>query len=115
MIKYAELGEVLYDDFSELKQERPELAEELLEQFGKGEWQNGLLYVYDDLASFARYELTEGWYVDNHLDKEDYNGAPNPLDYIDLEGLGDALYDTWDDSCHYLSDTNEVITSEYGW
>ncbi|MFR0507019.1 hypothetical protein [Limosilactobacillus reuteri] len=105
----------LYNSFEELKVDKPELAQELLDVFGKGEWQESNLSVYDTLEDFAYYELTEGWYIDNHLDKQDYNGAPNPIDYIDLEALGEALVESGDESCIYRTEGDQVVTTDWGW
>mgnify|MGYP005791326477 FL=1 len=106
---------VWYDNFDELKQYNPSLAKELLEQFDNGEWQKNQLFVYESVEDFAYYELTEGWYIDNHLDKQDYNGAPNPIDYIDLEALGEALVESGDESCIYRTEGDQVVTTDWGW
>ena len=105
----------LYNSFEELKADKPELAQELLDVFGKGEWQESNLSVYDTLEDYAYYELTEGWYIDNHLDEQDYNGAPNPIDYIDLEALGEALVENGDASCTYRTEGDQVVTTDWGW
>ena len=105
----------LYNSFEELKANKPELAQELLDVFDKGEWQESNLSVYDTLEDYAYYELTEGWYIDNHLDKQDYNGAPNPIDYIDLEALGEALVESGDESCIYRTEGDQVVTTDWGW
>lgn len=106
---------VWYDNFDELKQYNPSLAKELLEQFDNGEWQKNQLFVYESLEDFAYYELTEGWYANLGLDKAAYNGAPNPLDFIDLKALGNALSRSWDESCHYVSTNGEIVETDYGW
>ena len=55
---------VWYDNFTELKKDNPSLAEELVEEFGDGQWQENQLFVYESLEDYAYYELTEGWYAD---------------------------------------------------
>ena len=105
----------LYNSFEELKADKPELAQELLEVFDKGEWQESNLSVYDTLEDFAYYELTEGCYIDNNLVDQDYNGAPNPIDYIDLEALGEALVESGDESCIYRTEGDQVVTTDWGW
>ena len=104
-----------FKNFNELEKDNPSLAKELLEMFDEGEWQENELYVYESLADYAYYELTEGWYIDNHLDKQDYNGAPNPIDYIDLEALGEALVENGDESCIYRTEGDQVVTTDWGW
>ena len=105
----------LYNSFEELKVDKPELAQELLDVFGKGEWQESNLSVYDTLEDFAYYELTEGCYIDNNLVDQDYNGAPNPIDYIDLEALGEALVESGDESVIYRTEGDKVVTTDWGW
>ena len=89
-------------------------AKELLKKVGKGAWQQEEIYYYEDEEEFAEYELTDGWYANMGFDS-DYNGAPNPLDYIDLSGLGDALVRNWDDSCNFRASTGEILTTSCGW
>ena len=73
MQKMEEYASTWYDDLNDLKQDNPSLAEELVEEFGDGEWQENQLFVYEGLEDYAYYELTEGWYADKHLDQKDYN------------------------------------------
>lgn len=102
-----------YDNLEELKQENKELVERLLKEFDEGDWSDNQLYVYPSLEDFAIYEVEEGWY--SEAIKEDYNGAPNLLDYIDYEALGNALKDSWDDSCYYYDEeTDYVVSTAYG-
>lgn len=115
MQKMEEYASTWYDDSNDLKQDNPSLAEELVEEFGDGEWQENQLFVYESLEDYAYYELTEGWYANLGLDKADYNGAPNPLDFIDLKALGNALSRSWDESCHYVSTNGEIVETDYGW
>lgn len=101
---------VHYKNFEELKKEKPEIAKKLLDKSGNGEWIKEDLYLYPDIEEFAKYELSEGWYCDNNFD-QDYNGAPNPLDYIDMEAFGAALESTWDESCHFDIDGVIIVTN----
>lgn len=102
-----------YANFEELKNEEPELAEKLLEEVDESEWMEDSLCVYPDIEEFAKYELSEGWYIDHNFDG-DYNGAPNPFDYIDMEAFGEALESSWDDSCNIDID-GKIVTTGYGW
>ena len=102
-----------YANLEELREENEELVERLLEEFDEGEWAYNQLYVYQSLEDYAAYEVYEGWYSSSI--KEDYNGAPNLLDYIDYESLGNALKDSWDDSCYYYDEeTDYVVSTAYG-
>lgn len=102
-----------YDNFEELKEAESELAAQLLEEVNEGEWMNGQLYVYPDIEEFAKYELSEGWYINHNFDG-DYNGAPNPFNYIDMDAFGTALENSWDDSCN-INIGGRIVTTDYGW
>ncbi|MCC4370538.1 hypothetical protein LMB49_03885 [Limosilactobacillus reuteri] len=115
MLAIEEYAAKIYNNFEELEAENLELGEELRCNIIPEEWQNDELYVYDSIEDYAYYELTEGWYFDNKLAQSDYRGAPNLLKFIDLNALGWALTNSWDDSCHYLSEHGQVVTSGYGW
>ena len=102
-----------YENLENLKEDNKELAERLLEEFAEGDWSDNQLYVYLSLEDFAKYEVEEGWY--SGAIKEDYNGTPDLLDYIDYEALGSALKDSWDDSCYYYDEeTDFVVSTAYG-
>lgn len=101
-----------FNDYAELKTAQPALAKELLDYLGEGDWQDEPVYVHDNLTDYAKYEVTDGWYSGLGMGDMDTNGAPNPLDFIDYDKLGQALADGWDDSCHYLSDSGLVV--EFG-
>lgn len=108
---------IAYKNFNSLKTGQPVLARELLDNVSEGGWMNEEIYYYDSLENFAYNELTEGWYaaLDCGLGRQDFNGAPNPLDYIDLTELGTDLSNSWDDSCHFLSSQNQVLETSHGW
>ena len=108
------MNNIILKSYAELFERDEELAKELIEKVGSGEWQENEIYYYEDEEEFAEYDLTEGWYADLRLDR-DYNFAPNPLDYIDLSGLGDALVRNWDDSCNFRASTGEILTTSCGW
>ena len=108
------MNNIILKSYTELFERDEELAKELLKKVGSGEWQENEIYYYEDEEEFAEYELTEGWYADLRLDR-DYNFAPNPLDYIDLSGLGDALVRNWDDSRNFRASTGEILTTSCGW
>lgn len=103
-----------YDNFDAFMQAHPDIAAELLDSVDEGEWQNNELYFYPSLEDYAEYELTEGWYIDLRLDDFDFRGAPNPLDYIDLESFGNALLESGDESMQW-TDGEVVVTTSYGW
>ena len=108
------MNNIILKSYAELFERDEDLAKELIEKVGSGEWQENEIYYYEDEEEYADYELTEGWYADLRLDR-DYNFAPNPLDYIDLSWLGNALVRNWDDSCNFRASTGEILTTSCGW
>ena len=103
-----------YADLATLADANPDLANELLTHFGKGEWINNELRVYDSIADLAAYEVCEGWYgclIGADLSTIDYNGAPSLFDFIDLEELGKALQNTWDNSIYYLAKNGNIVVT----
>ncbi|MFT9003087.1 MAG: hypothetical protein ABF991_00085 [Liquorilactobacillus hordei] len=104
----------IFENFKELEESDKILAQELLKEVGEGEWQQDQLYVHDNLSEFTKHELTDGWYMDNNLDK-DYNGAPDLMNYIDTESLGRDLSERWDISSHFLSEDDSVVETSCGW
>ena len=88
-----------YKNFKELKDNNPELAENLLNMVGQGDWQNYQLVYYDDSSEFAKYEVSDGWYAQLELNEwSSFDGAPNLYDYIDFDNLGEDLLNSVDES-----------------
>ena len=90
------------------------LAKELVNEVEDGGWKDNELYFYPTLEDYAMYELHDGWYI-NYNFNDDYNGAPNPLDYIDMEKFGKDLIDSGDESATHQFSNDSVITTSYGW
>lgn len=108
--------EKVYRNFKELHEDNINLAEELLDEVGNGEWQNEPIMLHVDVREFAKYELTEGWYAYFGLGiDKDWNGEPNPLDYINLAEFGNDLMRVWDSSTHHMSSTGEIFVTIHGW
>ncbi|MGF7012001.1 hypothetical protein M2146_002555 [Lachnospiraceae bacterium PF1-22] len=105
---------MIFENYNELLEHKPQLAQELSEEKSSGEWQTNEICYYENLEAFAEYELTEGWYAELNLDRE-YNGAPDPMDFINLEALGEALSNSWDEKTNFLTESDEVLTTSYGW
>lgn len=110
----------VYDNFNEFMESGHETASMLLKQLDltlsdiKDEpWTNNQLVVYFSLADYAAYELTDGWYGDCNFDR-DFNGAPNPMDYIDTEHLGEDLIEQVDSSVCLLWPNGKVAFCEDG-
>lgn len=111
----------VYDNFNELMESSHETASMLLKQLDltfldiKNEpWANNQLVVYFSLGDYAAYELTDGWYSDCNFYR-DFNGAPNPMDYIDTEHLGEDLIEQVDSSVCLLLPNGKIVTTEVGW
>ena len=104
MYKYKQ-----YNNFKELEKKNKKLAAELLYIFDSGDWMEEEIILFNSKKDFALYELQDGWYFDSF--KKDYNGAPNPIDFINLTQLGNALINSWDERNHYLTNNNKIIVT----
>lgn len=104
-----------FKNFEEFKEKYPQKAERLLFDVEEGEWQNDYLEYYGSVSDYAEYELEEGWYIDLGLSNMDFRGAPNPMDYINMEEFGNALTSSWDESCHYQFSDDSIVTTSCGW
>lgn len=105
----------IFENFEELKKYNSDLASELLEEKGVGEWLENEIYYYKEKEDFAQYEVNDGWYSSIIDTNANFNGAPDLFDYIDYERLAEDLTQNWDISSNYLSSNNEVVTTSYGW
>jgi hypothetical protein len=98
-----------YENYSVLKEAEPKLAEELSHEF---DFTNDPVeyefYVYPSCVDWAENELNDGWYSDMFGDMN-FRGAPNPLDFIDMEKFGQALIDTVDPSVAYECSDGRVV------
>lgn len=103
-----------YENFKDMKDNNPELAERLLDTVGKGDWQDYQLLCYEDTGEYAEYEVSDGWYSELGLNYcSDFNGAPNLYDYIDFDSLGEDLLNSADESMVVELD-DCIITTDYG-
>ena len=75
---------------------------------------NEQLMVYPNVEEYAIYELIDGWYQNHNLGGS-FDGAPNPIEYIDLDSFGDDLIDTGDSSITRLLPNGKIVTTSYGW
>lgn len=105
----------IFDNYQALAEKHPSVAAELLDEFGEGKWQDSELCWYPSKEDFAIYEVEDGWYSNHELATTDFNGAPNLLDFLDFKDLGNALVNTWDDSCNFETQSGEIVTTSYGW
>lgn len=112
--RYFNMCEV-FRNYKELLKSNPTAGKELLAEKGEGEWQDSDIYFHRDIESFAKYELTDGWYIDSINWNQDYRGAPNPMDYVAFKALGQALIDSWDNSCNFKTESEEILSTGYGW
>lgn len=110
-----------YDNFDELMDCDSQTANLLLKELdldesdiGKEPWMNEQLMVYPNVEEYAIYELIDGWYQNHNLGGS-FNGAPNPIEYIDLDSFGDDLIDTGDSNITRLLPNGKVVTTSCGW
>ena len=110
-----------YDNFDELMDCDSQTANLLLNELGLDEsdigkepWMGESLFVYPNVEEYAVYELIDGWYQNHNLGGS-FNGAPNPIEYINLADFGDDLISEGDASIVRLLPNGKVVTTEYGW
>ena len=103
----------IFNNFKELMEYDSELAQDLLKEKGEGKWQDVEIYYHATIEDYAEYELYDGWYAD--IFRDDYNGAPDPLDFINLKEFGNALANSWDDGTNYKTSHGEVLQTTYVW
>lgn len=110
-----------YDNFDELMDCDSQTANLLLDELGLNEsdigkepWMNGQLIVYPNVEEYAIYELIDGWYQNHNLGGS-FNGAPNPLEYIDLADFGADLISTGDTTICSELPNGKIVTTSYGW
>lgn len=105
-----------FNNYQELAAKHPDAAAEALNEFGEGEWQGRNLHWYPTKEDFAMHELEEGQYSDFGLSRyTDFNGAPNLLDFINFNLLGEALVENWYNTSNFEADNGEIVTTEIGW
>ena len=102
-----------FNNFKKLMEYDSELAQDLLKEKGKGKWQEEEIYYHVTIEDYAEHELYDGWYAGTFRD--DYNGAPDPLDFINLKEFGESLADIWDETAYWQADDNRVLETPYGW
>lgn len=110
-----------YDNFGELMDCDSQTANLLLKELdldesdiGKEPWMDEPINVYPNVDEFAVYELIDGWYQSHNLGGN-FDGAPNPIEYIDLDAFGDDLIDSGDSSITCRLSNGKVVTTNYGW
>ena len=110
-----------YDNFNELLEGDRQTANLLLDELGLDtsdignyDWMDDVLVVYPTVEEYCEYELVDGWYMKHDLGG-DFGGAPNPMDYIDTEHLGEDLIEQVDSSVCLLLPNGKVVTTSYGW
>jgi len=96
-----------FDSFDELQEAMPTVAKELADNYDTDDLVS--IWVFPDAGEYAVYEVVDGWYADYGLGS-DSNGAPDLLQFLDFDELGDALIATWDDSCHYQTSDGSIVT-----
>lgn len=103
-----------YENFKDMKDNNPELAENLLNMVGQGDWQNYQLVCYEDAGEYAEHEVSDGWYAQLELNEwSTFDGAPNLYNYIDFDSLGVDLLNSADESM--VIDLDDcIITTDYG-
>lgn len=112
---FMEYEVIYFANFEQFKEENATLAFELLESVAEGDWMQDALNFYPSKEDFVKYELIDGWYSSMGFTNLDYNGAPNLVDYIDLDSLGDDLISCWDESMYTQLSNGSIISTNWGW
>lgn len=100
-------------DLPAFQEQFPKKAEHLLHVFGQGEWEQEELLYFTNLSDYAAYEVYQGQYSDLGLER-DYGGAPELVQFIDYERLGDALRKDWYRRENYCFSDGSVIRTSCG-
>lgn len=110
-----------YDNFDALLEGDHQTATLLLKELdldesdiGTKPWMDDVLIVYPDVEEYAVYEFVDGWYQNHNLGGS-FDGAPNPIEYIDLTDFGGDLISEGDASIVRLLPNGKVVTTVYGW
>lgn len=103
-----------YENFNDLKEAEPKLAEELDDKFAiiNSDYEYDEIYVYPNRVDWAEKELTDEWY-ENIFGNVDFCGAPNPLDFIDMEKFSQALINTVDPRIAYECSDGKVVEIDW--
>lgn len=83
-----------FECLEELAEEYEDLAEQLLDAFGEGEWENHVIRVYYSLSSFAEYQVHEGCYagIMGFIPGSNYwQGLPSLFLFLNWKELGKEL------------------------
>lgn len=105
-----------YENYNALEEADPKLAEELDDRFNaNNDWVEDEIYVYPNRIEWAENELTNGWYCNifGNINNMNFRGAPNPLDFIDMERFSQVLIDTADPTTVCECSDGKVV--EIGW
>ena len=111
----------IYGDFAQLAESDSNTADLLLKELGlssqdvgKRPWMSDELRVYPSIHNFCVYELTDGWRYNYQL-SDGYNGAPNPVKYVDTVALGVDLINLDNSRTCCLLPGGKVVTTNYEW
>ena len=98
-----------YESFNALKEADPKLAKELDDRFDtNNDWVEDEIYVYPNRVEWAEKELYDGQY-EGMFNDMNFRGAPNPLDFIDMERFSQMLIDTADPTTVYECSDGKVV------
>lgn len=100
-------------EIKELLEEESAIVDELDKHSGIDMNKVDSVIIFEDIEEFAEYELYDGWFADAFPHDITINGAPNPIQFVDLEAFGNALSQTWDESSYYITKYGEVVKVEW--
>lgn len=109
---YLEVDYKTYVDFEDFRRQRPRLAKQLVDIVGEDYWMEDYIFVYESVAEYAKYEVTEGWYYNILGGFEDrLSGLANILNYVNFSRFGDDLVKTLDESKCCIVGTKVIVSA----
>lgn len=97
-------------DYSLKRYDIDEIPADIIEELDLNTDDCDTCMVFDSLEDFAIYEVEDGFYFSIGCGNDiDYHGAPDLLNYIDYQALGEALLQVWDESCNCVLSDGRVV------
>lgn len=106
---YIEYDYETFENFAELKKTFPKLASDMEDSFDDLDELGDSFSVFPTPTDYALYQLQYGWYSEMGFGYTNFNGAPNPIDWMDLDSFGKRLAETGDPTAVWISSNRKMI------
>lgn len=100
-----------FQNFDELKKYDTQLAKELQQDMGQGEWQNRELILFDTIKDLMIYHLLES---KAKFNKDLEIEIKKTETFIDLEKMGYKMLESEENNMYWQSFENDLIASVKG-